>query len=311
MITRTTQPCASRQCLEFWRSADRRLADFLQDIKFAIYNSLASHAKRACHPLGDRQEGAETGPTRFGKGIDLRGASRLPKRAEADVVEGCGNLCCAALQSPRSVNSLRQAQCTRWRKIGRTLSCGGMDADRAIEASVDAKGKLVNEKNRSERSITGPRTLGVVTEVLALMGGVVMLAAGVLVCISVGLRWVTSNSVPGDFELVQIAVAVSAFAFLPFCQIRRGNISVDTFTSRLPARVRDNLDALWDFVYALTAVFIAWRLSIGAAETIANRTTTMVSGIPIGWAIAAASATAVLLAIAALTTAWQLVRRSR
>lgn len=163
-----------------------------------------------------------------------------------------------------------------------------------------------------ERRGTGlPRLLGAIAENLALAGGIVMLAAAILVCSSVGLRWVTSNSIPGDFELVQIAVAVSAFAFLPHCQFRRGNISVGTFTAALPRRVQALLDALWDLAYGLTGAFIAWRLAIGASETIANRTTTMVSGIPIGWAIAAAAAMALLLAIAAFSTALQLARSGR
>jgi TRAP-type C4-dicarboxylate transport system permease small subunit len=168
---------------------------------------------------------------------------------------------------------------------------------------------VANEEANDHHVAEVSRLLGSVAENLALAGGIVMVAAALLVCISVTLRWATSNSIPGDFELVQIAVAVSAFAFLPFCQVRRGNITVNTFTTRLPAWARNSLDALWDLVYALAAGFIAWRLSIGAAETIANRTTTMVSGLPIGWAIAATSAMAVLLAVAALATAWQLARR--
>ena len=44
-------------------------------------------------------------------------------------------------------------------------------------------------------------------------------------------------------------------------------------------------------------------------ERLANQTTTMVSGIPLGWAIAATSAMAVLLALAAAATAVQLIRR--
>src|SRR5690606_33058113 len=138
-----------------------------------------------------------------------------------------------------------------------------------------------------------------------------MLAAAFLVCASVGLRWATSSAIPGDFELVQIAVAVSAFAFLPFCQLRRGNIFVGTFTTSLPRRVTARLDALWDFAYGLTAAFIAWRLTIGAIETIASRTTTMVSGIPIGWAIAATAGMAALLAIASLATALRVLRSGR
>ena len=86
------------------------------------------------------------------------------------------------------------------------------------------------------RTTDTPRLLGAVADKLALAGGVVMLAAAFLVCASVGLRWATSSAIPGDFELVQIAVAVSAFAFLPFCQLRRGNIFVGTFTTSLPRR---------------------------------------------------------------------------
>jgi len=168
---------------------------------------------------------------------------------------------------------------------------------------------LAVEGDDRERAAGVFRLLNSTAEKLALFGGLLTVAAALLVCASVGLRWITSNSIPGDFELVQIAVALSAFAYLPFCQLRRGNIAVATFTSTLPAWVQASLDALWDIVYAATAAFIAWRLAAGAAETIANQTTTMVSGIPLGWAIAATSAMAVLLALAAAATAVQLIRR--
>ena len=164
------------------------------------------------------------------------------------------------------------------------------------------------EADDEYRTPRGQGLLGWLTEKLALLGGLIMLAAALLVCASVTLRWLTSDSIPGDFEFVQIAVAISAFAFLPYCQARRGNIAVGTFTSRLPARVRATLDALWDLAYAGMAVFIAWRLSIGAAETIANKTTTMMTGVPIGWAIGATAAMAVFLALAAGATAVQQLR---
>jgi len=167
------------------------------------------------------------------------------------------------------------------------------------------------EEGDEQRASGTSRLLETLSEKLALAGGVVVLAAALLVCASVGLRWVTSHSIPGDFELVQIAVAVSAFAFLPYCQLRRGNIAVGTFTTALPAGLRAALDALWDVTYAIVAAFIAWRLVIGASETITNKTTTMVSGIPIGWAIAATAVMAVLLALVATATAVELLRRSR
>ena len=167
------------------------------------------------------------------------------------------------------------------------------------------------EEFEEQPSSGGPWLLRSITEKLALAGGILIVGAGLLVCASVGMRWVTSDSIPGDFEFVQIAVALSAFAFLPYCQMRRGNISVGTFTTRLPERMRAGIDALWDLTYAFVAGFIAWRLSVGALETIANKTTTMVSGLPIGWAIAAVAVMAAMLAVAASAAAVQLLRSPR
>jgi TRAP-type C4-dicarboxylate transport system permease small subunit len=157
----------------------------------------------------------------------------------------------------------------------------------------------------------GLRRLTQVAEALALLGGVLMLAAAVLVCISVLSRWATNDSIPGDFEFVQIAVALAAFSFLPLCQIRRGNIFVETFTASLPRSMNDMLDGVWDLVYAAFAGVIAWRLAVGAAETVANRTTTMVTGLPIGWAIALAAITAAFLAIVAVATALRMLGSRR
>ena len=56
---------------------------------------------------------------------------------------------------------------------------------------------------------------------------------------SVLRRWLFSTPIPGDFELAQIGTAVAVFAFLPYCQVVRGNIVVDTFTAQsagTPAR---------------------------------------------------------------------------
>ena len=42
-------------------------------------------------------------------------------------------------------------------------------------------------------------------------------------CVRIGLRWQGSQPLPGDFEFVQMATAVSVFSFLPYCQLRRSN----------------------------------------------------------------------------------------
>jgi TRAP-type C4-dicarboxylate transport system permease small subunit len=101
---------------------------------------------------------------------------------------------------------------------------------------------------------------------LALAGAALALFIASLVTVSVGLRWATSSGLPGDFEMVQMAVAMAIFSFLPYTQLRRGNMLVDTFTLRLPPRAIVAIDAFWDLVYAAVAALLGWRLAVGAAD---------------------------------------------
>lgn len=150
--------------------------------------------------------------------------------------------------------------------------------------------------------------LAVLTRPLAIAGGLIMLAAAIMVVVSVAMRWLISYSVPGDIELVQIASALAVFCFLPLCQGRRGNIVVDSFTTKLPPRLRDGLDALWDLVYALMTATIAWRLAVGAWDSLRSNTVSMMLNLPVGWAIAACAVMAGLLTLVALATAFRLIR---
>jgi len=138
---------------------------------------------------------------------------------------------------------------------------------------------------------------------LALTGAALSLFIAGLVTVSVLLRWATSSGLSGDFEMVQMAVALAIFAFLPYTQLRRANMLVDTFTSRLSAAANARIDAFWDVVYAAAAALLGWRLAVGAGDAIATRTGSMVLGLPVGWAIMACAGMAILLALAALVTA--------
>jgi TRAP-type C4-dicarboxylate transport system permease small subunit len=143
---------------------------------------------------------------------------------------------------------------------------------------------------------------------LAVAGGLVMLAVAILVTVSVSLRWSGTQPIPGDFEFVQMATAVAVFAFLPYCQLRRANISVDTFTAWLPARANAVIDAFWDLVYAGAIALLAWCLSNGAADMYRSGTGTMVLGIPVWPAIATSMALAWVLAATACVTGYRLLR---
>ena len=105
-----------------------------------------------------------------------------------------------------------------------------------------------------------------------------------------------------------MATAVAVFSFLPYCQARRGNIVVDTFTTRLPARVNAVIDAFWDLVYAGMMGLITVCLVVGTLDHISNGQTTMVLQVPIWPAIAICTGLALLLTGVGLATGARLLR---
>ena len=147
-----------------------------------------------------------------------------------------------------------------------------------------------------------------VARALAIVGGLLSVASALLVTTSVTLRWLGFGSINGDFELVQIGVALSVFCFLPLTQARRGNIMVDTFTTWLPLRVQRAMDAFWDFVYAGFMALTAWCLMNGARDALASGLTSAMLGLNL-WPVFAATVLLIqLLVVTAVDTALQLLR---
>jgi TRAP-type C4-dicarboxylate transport system permease small subunit len=143
---------------------------------------------------------------------------------------------------------------------------------------------------------------------LAVFGGVVALAVAGVMVVSVLRRWLFSSPIPGDFELAQVGTAIAVFAFLPYCQIVRGNIVVDTFTAHLPAGFRHRIDGVWDLVYAAAMALVAGCLARGTWDMLASHEVSMVLRIPVWPGVAFGAVTCAFLAIVALSTAWTLLR---
>ena len=143
---------------------------------------------------------------------------------------------------------------------------------------------------------------------LAIAGGLFSIASALLVTTSVTLRWLGYGGINGDFELVQIGVALSVFCFLPLTQARRGNIVVDTFTGWLPVSTQRAIDAFWDLVYAGFMALVAWCLMNGAREAVTSGLNSTMLAVPL-WPVFAASVLAIIfLVITAVDTAVQLLR---
>ena len=143
---------------------------------------------------------------------------------------------------------------------------------------------------------------------VALAGGAVLLATALLTSFSVLRRWLTSQPVQGDFELVSIGSGLAVMGFLAYGTLMRANILVDSFTGWLPARVTGVIDAFWMLVWVGVAAVLAERLFVGARETLANGTTTMVLALPTWWAVMIAAACFGLTALAGLGWVVRLAR---
>jgi TRAP-type C4-dicarboxylate transport system permease small subunit len=88
----------------------------------------------------------------------------------------------------------------------------------------------------------------------------------VLVTVSVTGRYLFSRPLPGDYDIVGIICGCAIFAFLPYCQLKRGNVVADFFTQGAPPRVKAVLDAAGSFLFLAAAIMFTWRLFYGLLE---------------------------------------------
>ena len=132
---------------------------------------------------------------------------------------------------------------------------------------------------------------------LAILGGVILSAMILMTCLSIAGRHLAAllNSATvqdvmpalanavlglgigrifGDFELIELGMAVAVFCFLPYCHITIGHARVNIFTSALPDRVNRWLRLLIEAAFLMALVLIAWRLSVGMSNRIRTGQTT-------------------------------------
>lgn len=123
-----------------------------------------------------------------------------------------------------------------------------------------------------------------VSLISAAIGGVIIFAAAIIVTFSVVKGLVGFGSIRGEFELVELACAACASLFLPLCQLTKGHVMVDVFTTRLPESFTRKLDGFWILIFALAWAFVCWRLCIGLIELNNFGDRTMLLRVPVWWA---------------------------
>jgi TRAP-type C4-dicarboxylate transport system permease small subunit len=113
------------------------------------------------------------------------------------------------------------------------------------------------------------RALETLARGLAYTGGLVLVAIATITVLSIIGRALISvglGPIKGDFELVELGCAIAVFFFLPWCQLKRGHVTVDIFVDRLPRRGHAAFGLIGDLCVLIASVVIAWRLYLGFGE---------------------------------------------
>ncbi len=145
------------------------------------------------------------------------------------------------------------------------------------------------------------RALEKLAKLCAILAGALLTAITLMTCVSLVGRNLFGATLAGDFELTGVAAGAAIALFMPWCQLRRGNIIVDFFTAKANARTREGLDRFGALLLAATMALLAWRAVLGGLNAYNTHSGTMMLGFP-EWVVYAAMVPPLALtAVIALT----------
>jgi TRAP-type C4-dicarboxylate transport system permease small subunit len=131
------------------------------------------------------------------------------------------------------------------------------------------------------------KLLSALARFCAILAGLLMTAITLVTCASLLGRNTIGVTLQGDYELTAVTAGAAVALFLPWAQLRRGNIIVDFFTSKVPDGINALLDRFGALVLAAVMLLLAWRTTIGGMSSYSSETTTMMLGFP-EWIVYAA-----------------------
>jgi TRAP-type C4-dicarboxylate transport system permease small subunit len=124
------------------------------------------------------------------------------------------------------------------------------------------------------------KLLELLARACAIAAGLLLTVITLMTCISLVGRNTTGWTIAGDFELTGAAAGAAIALFLPWCQVRRGNIIVDFFTAKASAGTNMTLDRLGALLLAVVMALLAWRSAIGGWNAWTSHSGSMMLGFP-------------------------------
>lgn len=124
---------------------------------------------------------------------------------------------------------------------------------------------------------------------LVVFGGFCLVLACALTAASI-IGAIVIRPLPGEIEVVEVLCGLGVFAFLPFCQLKRGHVGVDILISAFGPKAMNWTQLIGDIIIAVLMALITWRHAIGTMDKFENGETTPLLILPVWWGFAIALA---------------------
>lgn len=124
------------------------------------------------------------------------------------------------------------------------------------------------------------KLLETLAKLCAVLAGVLLIVITLMTCVSLIGRNTVGWSIVGAFELSGSAAGAAIAMFMPWCQVRRGNIIVDFFTAKASEATQQGLDRFGALMLALVMALMTWRTGVGGLNAWRSQTGSMIMGFP-------------------------------
>ena len=124
------------------------------------------------------------------------------------------------------------------------------------------------------------KVLALLARICAVLAGCLLTVITLMTCVSLIGRNTTGWTIVGDFELTGAAAGAAVALFMPWCQLRRGNISVDFFTAGASRQTQRRLERAGALLLALVMALMSWRTTVGGLNAWRSQSGSMMLGFP-------------------------------
>ena len=129
--------------------------------------------------------------------------------------------------------------------------------------------------------------LETLAKLCAILAGLLLIFITLMTCISIIGRDLIGKTIVGDFELSGAAAGAAIALFMPWCQVKRGNIMVDFFTAKASESAQNIMDRLGAVLLGCVMALMTWRTSVGGLNSFRTHSETQILGLP-EWIVYAA-----------------------